>query len=222
MLPTAALVGLAMRCAASVHPDTVIDVARTESSFNPLAIGVVGGEPIYPTSVEDAVKHANRLKAAGKNFSLGLMQINQANFSRYGVTSSQVFDPCTNLSIFEKIMTDCYQRGGTLKRALSCYYSGNFDTGQKPEKDFSQTTYVERIGYKQTGDKYAVPGTREDIEEERSLPTEPQSVAPPVYESWDVLREYPRPAATPPPTPSQNDQQKENKARADVPETANG
>ncbi|HIC1896483.1 TPA: lytic transglycosylase domain-containing protein [Citrobacter freundii] len=222
MLSTAALAGLAMTCAASVHPDTVMDVARTESSFNPLAIGVVGGKPIYPDSIEDAIKHLNRLKAAGKNFSVGLMQINQANFSRYSVTSSQLLDPCKNLSVFEKIISDCYQRGGTVPRALSCYYSGNFITGQKPEKDFSQTTYVQRIGYNPTGDKYSVPSTRDDIEEEkRNQPAQQSPAAPPVYESWDVLREYPRPAP-PPASPPQNEQQKENKAPADVPETRAG
>jgi len=218
MLSTAALVGLAMTCAASVHPDTVMDVARTESSFNPLAIGVVGGNPIYPSSVEDAIKQITQLKAAGKNFSVGLMQINQANFSRYGVTSSQLLDPCKNLSIFEKIISDCFVRGGTVKRALSCYYSGNFITGQKPEKAFSQTTYVQRIGYSQTGDKYSVPSTREDIENQ---PAQQSPAAPPVYESWDVLREYPRPAP-PPASPPQPEQQKENKAPAEVPETRAG
>lgn len=110
MLSTAAIMGLAMQCAASIHPDTVKDVARTESSFNPLAIGVVGGPSLYPSSIDDAIKHIERLKANGKNFSVGLMQINQANFTRYGVTTRQLFDPCKNLAIFEKIITDCSAR----------------------------------------------------------------------------------------------------------------
>ncbi|PII85140.1 TriA protein [Erwinia sp. OLTSP20] len=221
MLSTAAIVGLAMQCAASVHPDTVKDVARTESSFNPLAIGIVGGNPLYPSSVEEAIKHIDRLKANGKNFSVGLMQINQSNFTRYGVTARQLFDPCTNLAVFEKLITDCYRRGGTLKRALSCYYSGNFITGQKPERNFAQTTYVQRIGYNQTGDKYAVPGTRDDIGKEQNESPEQQSGSPPVYESWDVLREYPRPA-TPPASSPPPEQQKEGQTPADKPETRAG
>lgn len=220
MLSTAAIVGLAMQCAASVHPDTVKDVARTESSFNPLAIGVVGGNPLYPSSVDDAIQHVNRLKANGKNYSVGLMQINQSNFSRYGVTARQLFDPCTNLAVFEKLITDCYRRGGTLKRALSCYYSGNFTTGQKPERDFAQTTYVQRIGYNQTGDKYAVPGTRDDMERDQTAaPAQQPSGAPPVYESWDVLREYPRPAPASPPSSSS---QKEGKSSDEQTETRAG
>ncbi|MCE9941297.1 transglycosylase, partial [Serratia liquefaciens] len=47
------------------------------------------------------------------------------------------------------------RRGGSLKRALSCYYSGNFTTGQQPESAFNHTSYIQRIGY-------AVPSTRED------------------------------------------------------------
>lgn len=222
MLSTAAIMGLAMQCAASIHPDTVKDIARTESSFNPLAIGVVGGASLYPSSIDDAIKHIERLKANGKNFSVGLMQINQANVTRYGVTIRQLFDPCKNLAIFEKIITDCYQRGGTLKRALSCYYSGNFITGQKPERDFSQTTYVQRIGYNQTGDNYAVPGTRDNIEKEQNeLPVQRRSDTPPVYESWDVLREYPRPAPPPASSPPTN-QKKEDKTSAESTEIRAG
>ena len=97
------------------------------------------------------------------------MQINQANFSHYGVTARQLFDPCTNLTVFSKIITDCYLRGGTLKRALSCYYSGNFDTGQKPEAAFSQTSYLQRVGYT-TPDKYVVPSTQADKQAQNATP----------------------------------------------------
>ena len=88
------------------------------------------------------------------------MQITSTNFRHYGVTAADLLDPCTNLSVFERILSDCYRRGGSLKRALSCYYSGNFRTGQQPEAAFSGTSYVQRIGY--VSPRYAVPGTRED------------------------------------------------------------
>jgi type IV secretion system protein VirB1 len=83
------------------------------------------------------------------------MQITSTNFRHYGVTASDLLNPCINLSVFERILADCYRRGSTLKRALSCYYSGNFETGQRPESAFNQTSYVQRIGY-------VVPSTRED------------------------------------------------------------
>ncbi|ENH3201408.1 lytic transglycosylase domain-containing protein [Citrobacter braakii] len=125
MISSAVLLTLAMQCAPTIHPDTSHDVARVESGLNPFAIGVVGQKKgLFPSNINDALDHIDQLKAKGKNYSVGLMQINQANFSRYGVTAKQLFNPCTNLTVFEKIITDCYLRGGTLKRALSCYYSG--------------------------------------------------------------------------------------------------
>ncbi len=32
-------------------------------------------------------------------------------------------------------------------RGLSCYYSGNSETGVKPEPEFNNTSYVQRIGF---------------------------------------------------------------------------
>ncbi|CNI07294.1 TriA protein [Yersinia kristensenii] len=161
MLSTAAFLSLALQCASTVHPDTAHDVARIESGFNPYAIGVVGQKGLFPTNKEDALTHVKRLRAEGKNFSVGLMQINQANFKQYGVDAAVLFTPCVNLSVFEKIITDCYQRGKTLKRALSCYYSGNFVTGQKKETAFGATSYIERAGYT-SASRYVVPSTQQD------------------------------------------------------------
>lgn len=173
MLSTTAFLAVAMQCAATVHPSTSLDVARVESGFNPYAIAEIvpkndraPGDKSFithmPNTREEAIRIASLIEAKGRRYSAGLMQITSTNFRRYGVTASDMFNPCINLSVFEKIITDCYQRGGTLKRALSCYYSGNFDTGQKKESELSQTSYVQRIGYTPTATRYAVPGTRDD------------------------------------------------------------
>ncbi|HFO2534888.1 TPA: lytic transglycosylase domain-containing protein [Yersinia enterocolitica] len=162
MLSTATFLSLALQCASTVHPDTSHDVARIESGFNPYAIGVVGQKKgLFPTNKEDALTHVKRLRAEGKNFSVGLMQINQANFKHYGVDADDLFNPCVNLSVFEKILTDCYVRGKTLIRALSCYYTGNFVTGQKKETAFGTTSYIERAGYTPAV-RYVVPSTKQD------------------------------------------------------------
>ncbi|NDL64321.1 lytic transglycosylase domain-containing protein [Acerihabitans arboris] len=155
-----------MQCAASVHPSTSFDVARVESGFNPYAIAeiVPKNERLHgrkgvishqPDNRADALRVVKRLAAQGRRYSVGLMQFTSTNFRHYGVTAGDLLDPCTNLSVFERILTDCYRRGGSLKRALSCYYSGNFDTGQQPESAFNQSSYVQRIGY-------VVPSTQED------------------------------------------------------------
>ncbi|MBS0847044.1 lytic transglycosylase domain-containing protein [Citrobacter sp. JGM124] len=173
MLSSALFLALAMECAPTIHPDTAHDVARVESGLNPLAIGVVGQKKgLYPHNMEEAVHHIDLLKAQGKNYSVGLMQINQAHFSRYSITAKQLLKPCANLTVFEKIITDCYLRGGTLKRALSCYYSGNFDRGQKPEAAFSNTSYLERMGYT-SGKKYIVPSSHTDQQKPNTIPSNP-------------------------------------------------
>ncbi len=166
MLSISAFLAAAMQCAASVHPATALDVARVESGFHPYAIAEIvpknarapGSRGVIshlPATRAEAVSIAARLGAKGRRYSVGLMQITSTNFGHYGVTARDLLDHCVNLSVFERILTDCYRRGGTLKRALSCYYSGNFDTGQRPESAFNQTSYVQRIGY-------AVPSTREE------------------------------------------------------------
>lgn len=155
MISASTFLALALQCAPTIHPDTTIDIGHTESGFEPLAIGVVNGKSIYPKNINDAKEHIRQLKSKGKNYSIGIMQINKSNFSKYGVTIDDMFNPCKNLSVFEKIITDCYIRGGTLKRALSCYYSGNFDTGQRPELAFNNSSYTQRIGY-------VVPSTKQD------------------------------------------------------------
>ncbi|HGY5042203.1 TPA: lytic transglycosylase domain-containing protein [Klebsiella oxytoca] len=173
MLSTTAFLAAAMQCAASIHPSTAIDVARVESGFNPYAIAEIipkarktsGGNPVIshlPASREEAERIIRRLAIQNRRYSVGLMQITNTNFRHYGVTASDLLDPCTNLSVFERILSDCYRRGGTLKRALSCYYSGNFRAGQQPEAAFSGTSYLQRIGYAPGSPHYAVPGTHED------------------------------------------------------------
>ncbi|WP_248463910.1 lytic transglycosylase domain-containing protein [Pectobacterium versatile] len=167
MLSSTAFLVAAMQCAATIPPSTAFDVAKVESSFNPYAVaeivpkkerkpGSVGVISHHPTSKQIAINIIKRVAAKGRRYSVGLMQITSTNFRHYGVTAHDLLDPCTNLSVFERVLTDCYQRGGTLKRALSCYYSGNFNTGQQPEPAFNQTSYIQRIGY-------AVPPIREDL-----------------------------------------------------------
>ncbi|MDK4549249.1 lytic transglycosylase domain-containing protein [Enterobacter roggenkampii] len=173
MLSSTAFLATAMQCAASIHPSTALDVARVESGFNPYAIaeiipkvtGTPGDNNVIshqPASRDKAELIIRRLVTQGRRYSVGLMQITSTNFHHYGVTASDLLDPCTNLSVFESILRDCYQRGGSLERALSCYYSGNFSTGQQPEAAFSGTSYVQRIGYVSASPRYAVPSTRAD------------------------------------------------------------
>ena len=157
MLSSSAFLAISLQCASSVSPAISFNIARVESHFNPYAIAEIlprdnrpaGQAKIishYPVNKDQAKKIIRTISAKGHRFSVGLMQITSSNFQRYKVTGFQLLEPCTNLAVFEQIFTDCYQRGGTLPRALSCYYSGNFTRGQKAETHFRNTSYIQRIG----------------------------------------------------------------------------
>lgn len=116
----------------AMEPRIMQHVARIESSYNPYAIGVVGGRLVrQPQSLAEAVSTANMLEEKGYNFSLGMAQINRYNLGKYGLSSYQAaFNVCDNVRVGSQILAECYSRSGDdLGKALSCYYSGNFTTG---------------------------------------------------------------------------------------------
>lgn len=126
-------------------------LVKTESSANPFAIGVVNGYLKWqPRNKEEAVATALALKAAGYNFSMGCRQVNLYNLRRYGLDFESVFDPEKNSRTGTDIYNECLGRARakfgddstTTRAALSCYYSGNFTTGQHKE---GKQSYVEKI-----------------------------------------------------------------------------
>lgn len=153
MLELALALQLATQCAPNVAPETMAAIVHVESSNNPYAIGVVGGAlPRQPRSKAEALAAVAELERQGKNFSMGLAQINRHNLPRYGITYSQVFDSCTNLRVGGQILEECYRRAmprregpqAALRAALSCYYSGNFVRGFRPDKP-GDPSYVEKV-----------------------------------------------------------------------------
>ncbi|KVD46476.1 lytic transglycosylase [Burkholderia ubonensis] len=134
----AAFAQLARACAPNVDPATLAALVRTESDFNPYAIGVVGGHLTrQPASLDEARATARELSSRGFSYSVGLAQVNERNFAKYGLDEATMFEPCRNLQAGGAILTECFARSsGTgratqaaLRAALSCYYSGNFTTG---------------------------------------------------------------------------------------------
>lgn len=143
---------LAHQCAPNINPTTLQALVKTESGFNPYAIGVVGGHLVrQPKSPAEAVATAKALDARGVNFSMGLGQVNKANLPAHGLTYETVFDACANLQAGGNILADCYKRAAATKgegrdalyAAFSCYYSGNFTRGFKA--DYNGTSYVQRV-----------------------------------------------------------------------------
>jgi len=142
---------LALACAPLVHANTAHALVTVESSFNAHAIGVVGGAlERQPRTRAEAIQVARSLQSRGWNFSVGLAQINVHNFQRLGLDVDAAFDPCLNLRAMQAVLAECFDRASAtkpsgqaspqaaLRQALSCYYSGNFDTG------FRQG-YVQRV-----------------------------------------------------------------------------
>ncbi|EAS2903905.1 transglycosylase [Salmonella enterica] len=183
MLSTTAFLALAMQCAASVHPDTAHEVARVESGFNPYAIAEIipkikrkpgdkGVVSYFPKNKVVAIQIVKEIESRNHRYSVGLMQITSTNFAKFNTTAEKMLDPCENLKVSEKILVDCYKRNGNIIRGLSCYYSGNPYTGTKPETDFNNTSYVQRIGFNPPDNKksWVVPSVKEAIRKENIAP----------------------------------------------------
>lgn len=122
-----------MACADLAVPAEVMHhVVKVESSFNPFAIGVVGGRLArQPRSLAEAVSTTRMLEREGYNFSLGVAQVNRYNLAKQGLGSyEKAFEVCPNLQAGSRILAECYGRSGRdWGKAFSCYYSGNFTTG---------------------------------------------------------------------------------------------
>ncbi len=116
----------------AISMDVMQHVVRVESSYNPFAIGVVGGHLVrQPKNLPEALATVRMLETRGYNFSLGLAQVNRYNLNKYGLNSYQkAFEACPNLKAGSEILAECYRRlGGDWGKSFSCYYSGNSITG---------------------------------------------------------------------------------------------
>lgn len=191
MISTAAFLALAIQCAPDVAPDTISRIVKTESGFNPWAIGVVG-TPLkrQPKTKEEALNAIKQLDSKNANFSIGLAQINRQYFDVKDAES--VFVPCTNLKMGADILKDCYYRAlkkgdseqQALRKSFSCYYSGNYTRGFVKENN--GTSYVERV-VAANATKIKVPALNDE-----AVIQEPTRREVPAYDDWDVLQQYPK------------------------------
>jgi len=144
-------IALAEQCAPQASAVTMAAIVRTESGFNPYAIGVVHGRLLrQPASADEAVATAHALAAGGWNFSVGLAQVNRANWPTYRLNEQSAFEPCRNLAAGAAILQGCFELAqraqadarrdtqSALRASLSCYASGNFSTGYR-------TGYVQHV-----------------------------------------------------------------------------
>lgn len=117
-------------CPIAVEPHHMSAIVLTESSAYPYAIGVVGHRlSRQPNNLDEAISLVKKLKTNGINYSVGLAQVNQVNFAKYGLTESNMFDACKNITTGSQILKACYKIHKDWNKAYSCYYSGNPTTG---------------------------------------------------------------------------------------------
>ena len=130
---------LARQCVPDVSSHTLAAIVKTESGFNPYAIGVNKGAKLtrQPRSYQEAVSTAKSLIAQGANIDMGIAQINSANLRVVNMTVEQLFDPCQNLKASALILGRNYQIAKrmhgdgqkALQAALSAYNTGSFVRG---------------------------------------------------------------------------------------------
>jgi type IV secretion system protein VirB1 len=135
-------------CGGENIPAMMQKVVRVESGGNPYAIGIVGARLVrQPRTLAEAVATVRSLEANRLNYSIGISQVNRVHFARLGWRDAieKGFDICTNLRAGAGILKTCYDgavRAGyqalagsganhAERASLSCYYSGNYVTGEK-------------------------------------------------------------------------------------------
>ncbi|EPR9285177.1 lytic transglycosylase domain-containing protein [Escherichia coli] len=192
-LSTAVLATLLSQCAPDVSPVTGMALIQTESGGNPYVVANVSdGVSKAFDDEKAAVAYVNGLSRQGKTYSAGLMQIYSQNFSVYKVDNSTIFDPCTNIKVGAQILTENYesQKEGdvqmNLRKSLSKYYSGNETRGFKKEKQFDNTSYVERVEKK----AYTVPALKPSGLNDEAEDNSNSNVKKTDAQTWDVFGDF--------------------------------
>lgn len=199
-------------CAQHVQAPIEQAIVTVESSFNPYAIGVVNGYLVrQPRNKAEAIATAHALKAQGYNFSMGCRQVNVGNLEKYGLTFETVFDAAKNSTAGSSIYGECFTRAAkqfgngeaATRAALSCYYSGNFTTGQR--KEGIQPSYVDKMLAKaapgqtsggaqpipvvSTKPKSAKADTRKAVTPSSPTPEQSPQASNTKLADWDVFNE---------------------------------
>jgi type IV secretion system protein VirB1 len=135
-----ALATLMAHCAPNVAPSTMMAIVHVESGGDSLAIGDnTTRRSYYPHDRASAEALARRLLGAGHLLDVGIAQIDSMNFAGFGLNLHAIFDPCTNLSVGARILSDDYafaaRRFGdgqlALRHAIGMYNTGRLNGGAR-------------------------------------------------------------------------------------------
>lgn len=145
-------VSVAARCAPGVPGDTLLAIARTESSLNPNAINInrpkatarVAGHADselilakQPKDLKEAKSWLRWFSVHHYRVSVGLMQVNVETGEQFHLKPEQLLDSCTNLRVAAAILIRFYTESAremgegfsALDIALSRYNTGDSGMG---------------------------------------------------------------------------------------------
>lgn len=142
-LSVVAALALAHQCTATVAPETVVSIAKTESGLNPLAVhDNATGLSYAPGSANEAIALATGLIRQRHSVDLGLMQINSANLAVLDLDIPHAFDPCRSMDSGARILSGAFRHA--LRIALSTYNTGDqrrgIDNGYVARVEAAATT----------------------------------------------------------------------------------
>jgi hypothetical protein len=132
MLIAAIVVSLpALAQAAEAEPPSALvrAIIRVESGGNPFAV-FVGGFTHYPDTKEEALRLIAKAVESGKNFDVGLMQINSWWMRRYGIPPESLLDPAVNMMWGSRILAGEISRHGLTWKAVGKYHSPDTERGR--------------------------------------------------------------------------------------------
>lgn len=125
-LSLALLTQFALSCpvASSFPPgrlfDRVAATAHAESGLQTTAIhDNTSGRSYQPASDAEAVALATALHMQGHSLDAGVMQVNDTNWTRLGLTAETVFDPRANVCAGMAVLAEAY----AVERRVSCRYN---------------------------------------------------------------------------------------------------
>lgn len=173
------MIELLLACAPAVDPVTMSAIVKQESGGHPWSINDNNGKRSYRLkSKDEAVLKATELISAGHSIDMGLAQINSKNLRWLGLSVAQVFDPCTNVSAGAKVLTQGYQKTGSLPAALSMYNTGKPNSPRGQEYARQVLRHAGVIVPAPAGGKQAnLPPLKADAKPAPTASPEPISVA---------------------------------------------
>lgn len=125
-------------CAPGVGVNTMRAIVRVESHDDPWALyDNTARQRFRPSSLAEAAQIAARRIAKGHSVDMGLAQVNSTHLSRFGASPADALDPCTNLRMASRVLTENYWRAASrvgqgpqaLLQALSAYNTGSLTRG---------------------------------------------------------------------------------------------